>query len=331
MKLYLPITVDLYNIYPLSIMNVQQYNIGRGALVTLTAAGQVVVPNKESLYVYAKKKDGTIAYATCTLSGNQIKIDYDEQMTAIVGTMTVELQMVDENGNSITTPIFQVNIQPSNIDYKKVTSSDEFLALVDALNNVNSFQNQIDELNEKLVVSGDVKRIGVFGDDTYKLVLSAQRADSGEPHNTYQLVLDENGGHFGHQSGSDYSFLWWIASTKYVDDKTTTIVYKGQNAFKSNYGTINNDFSVLFTNGKNFSGFVDITITQPNTAWEEFIELVPNLGDMQYSLFSVHGINVKPDELGAYIHKTDGKIWIQLSYSHSTGERIRFSINGITI
>lgn len=151
MKLYLPITVDLYNIYPLSIMNVQQYNIGRGALVTLTAAGQVVVPNKESLYVYAKKKDGTIAYATCTLSGNQIKIDYDEQMTAIVGTMTVELQMVDENGNSITTPIFQVNIQPSNIDYKKVTSSDEFLALVDALNNVNSFQNQINELNEKLI------------------------------------------------------------------------------------------------------------------------------------------------------------------------------------
>lgn len=151
MKLYLPITVDLYNIYPLSIMNVQQYNIGRGALVTLTAAGQVVVPNKESLYVYAKKKDGTIAYATCTLSGNQIKIDYDEQMTAIVGTMTVELQMVDENGNSITTPIFQVNIQPSNVDYKKITSSDEFLALVDALKNVNGFQGQINELNEKLI------------------------------------------------------------------------------------------------------------------------------------------------------------------------------------
>ncbi len=151
MKLYLPITVDLYNIYPLPIMNVQQHNIGRGALVTLTAAGQVVMPNKESLYVYTKKRDGTIVYAACTLSGNQIKIDYNEQMTAIAGTMTVELQMADGNGNSITTPIFQVNIQPSNIDYKKITSSDEFLALVDALKNVNSFQGQINELNEKII------------------------------------------------------------------------------------------------------------------------------------------------------------------------------------
>ena len=177
MKLYLPIIVDLYNIYPLSIMNVQQYNIGRGALVTLTAAGQVVVPNKESLYVYTKKKDGKIAYATCTLSGNQIKIDYDEQMTAIVGTMTVELQMVDENGNSITTPIFQVNIQPSNIDYKKVTSSDEFLALVDALNNVNSFQNQINELNEKLGTKKVFKTYFVGSDkslwNVFKEILSS--------------------------------------------------------------------------------------------------------------------------------------------------------------
>lgn len=151
MKLYLPITVDLYNAYPLSIMNVQQNNIGRGALVTLTAAGQVVVPTKESLYVYAKKQDGTMVYATCTMSGSQIKIDYDEQMTAVPGTMTMELQMVDASGNSITTPIFMINVQPSNINYRQITSSDEFLALVDALNQVDSFQSQINALNEKLI------------------------------------------------------------------------------------------------------------------------------------------------------------------------------------
>lgn len=151
MKLYLPITVDLYNVYPLSVMNVQQNNIGRGALVTLTAAGQVVVPTKESLYVYAKKQDGTMVYATCTMSGSQIKIDYDEQMTAAPGTMTMELQMVDASGNSITTPIFMINVQPSNINYRTITSSDEFSALVDALSQVNSFQGQIDDLNEKLI------------------------------------------------------------------------------------------------------------------------------------------------------------------------------------
>lgn len=133
MKLYLPITVDLYNIYPLKILNLQQNNIGRGALITLTAAGVVVVPESEGLYVYAKKSDGTVVYNTCVLQNNQIQVDFDEQMTVESGILQVELQMVDTSGNSITTPIFQVNVQKTNIDYQKIVSSDSFRALIDAL------------------------------------------------------------------------------------------------------------------------------------------------------------------------------------------------------
>lgn len=133
MKLYLPITVDLYNIYPLRVLNLQQNNIGRGALITLTAAGTVIIPDSESLYVYAQKQDGTVVYNTCTLKDNQIQVDFDEQMTVESGILQVELQMVDTSGNSITTPIFQVNVQKSNIDYKKITSQDSFQALVTTL------------------------------------------------------------------------------------------------------------------------------------------------------------------------------------------------------
>ena len=133
MKLYLPITVDLYNIYPLRVLNLQQNNVGRGALITLTAAGAVIVPDSESLYVYAQKPDGTVVYNTCTLKDNQIQVDFDEQMTVEPGILQVELQMVDTSGNSITTPIFQVNVQKSNIDYKKITSQDSFQALVTTL------------------------------------------------------------------------------------------------------------------------------------------------------------------------------------------------------
>lgn len=133
MKLYLPITVDLYNIYPLRVLNLQQNNVGRGALITLTAAGAVIVPDSESLYVYAQKQDGTVVYNTCTLKDNQIQVDFDEQMTVDSGILQVELQMVDTSGNSITTPIFQVNVQKSNIDYKKITSQDSFQALVTTL------------------------------------------------------------------------------------------------------------------------------------------------------------------------------------------------------
>ena len=133
MKLYLPITVDLYNIYPLRVLNLQQNNVGRGALITLTAAGVVIVPDSESLYVYAQKKDGTMVYNTCTLKDNQIQVDFDEQMTVESGILQVELQMVDTSGNSITTPIFQINVQKSNIDYQKITSQDSFQALVTTL------------------------------------------------------------------------------------------------------------------------------------------------------------------------------------------------------
>ena len=133
MKLYLPITVDLYNIYPLRVLNLQQNNVGRGALITLTAAGAVIVPDSESLYVYAQKQDGTVVYNTCTLKDNQIQVDFDEQMTVEAGILQVELQMVDTSGNSITTPIFQINVQKSNIDYRKITSQDSFQALVTTL------------------------------------------------------------------------------------------------------------------------------------------------------------------------------------------------------
>lgn len=133
MKLYLPITVDLYNVYPLRVLNLQQNNVGRGALITLTAAGAVIVPDSESLYVYAQKPDGTVVYNTCTLKDNQIQVDFDEQMTVESGILQVELQMVDTSGNSITTPIFQVNVQKSNIDYRKITSQDSFQALVTTL------------------------------------------------------------------------------------------------------------------------------------------------------------------------------------------------------
>ena len=136
MKLYMPITIDLYNIYPLRVLNLQQNNIGRGALITLTAAGAVVVPESEALYVYAKKVDGTVVYNTCTLKDNQIQVDFDEQMTAVSGVMQVELQMVDSTGNSITTPIFQINVQKSNMDYQKITSQDSFQALVTMLEEI---------------------------------------------------------------------------------------------------------------------------------------------------------------------------------------------------
>lgn len=139
MILYPSITVDLYKPYPLVILEVPQYNIGRGALVTLTAGGSVAIPTDETIETYALKPDGTKVYNTAILAGNQVQINFSEQMTAVDGILQCELQMIDALGHSITTPIFAVRILPSNIDAEAITSSDDFQALVDALAQVQGF------------------------------------------------------------------------------------------------------------------------------------------------------------------------------------------------
>ena len=165
MKLYYPITVDLYQPYPLPIMEAQQNNIGRGALVTLTAQGAVITPTGESIQLYAKKPDGTISYLACTLTGSQIECDFTNQMLALPGMVRVELQMIGgESGaeTEITTPIFCVKVNPSNVDDSAIESQDEFPALVDALAEVE-----------------DLKKNGLKGDAATVTVGSTTTGDPG--------------------------------------------------------------------------------------------------------------------------------------------------------
>lgn len=165
MKLYYPITVDLYKPYPIPIMEAQQNNIGRGALVTLTAQGAVITPTGESIQLYAKKPDGTISYLACTLIGSQIQCDFTNQMLALPGMVQVELQMIGGASGSeteITTPIFAVKVNPSNVDDSAIESQDEFPALVTALAEVE-----------------DLKKNGLKGDAATVTVGSTTTGDPG--------------------------------------------------------------------------------------------------------------------------------------------------------
>lgn len=136
MRLYFPLDVDLYNPSPMPVMEAQQNNIGRGALVTLKANGAFVSLEGESVQLYAKKPDGTISYLPCTIIGSQIQCDFTNQMLALPGMVQVELQMIggtSGNETEITTPIFCVKVNPSNVDDSVIESQDEFPALVTAL------------------------------------------------------------------------------------------------------------------------------------------------------------------------------------------------------
>ena len=156
MKLYYPITVDLYNPYPLPVVEAQQSNIGRGVLVTLTAQGAVITPTGETINLYARRPDGNISYIPCTLDGNVITVDLTNQMLSIAGDLQVELQMISGSGDGltdITTPIFICRINPSNINDEVIESSNEFTAL-------EKMYAELDEL-KKTGLKGDAATIRV--------------------------------------------------------------------------------------------------------------------------------------------------------------------------
>lgn len=136
MRLYYPIEVDLFRPYPLPIMEAQQNNIGRGAQVTLKANGAIIQPTNEGLTFWAKKPDGTVSYLAATLSGTNVQLDLTNQMLAVPGMVQVEIRMTSGDGadkTDISTPIFNVRVNPSNISDGAVESSNEFTALVTAL------------------------------------------------------------------------------------------------------------------------------------------------------------------------------------------------------
>lgn len=174
MKLYYPITVDLYKPYPLPLVEAQQNNIGRGVLVTLTAQGAVITPTGESIQLYAKKPDGTISYLACTLTGSQIECDFTNQMLALPGIVQVELQMIggtSGNETEITTPIFCVKVNPSNVDDSAVESQDEFPALVTALAEV-----------------AELKKNGLKGDPGEAATITVGDVEASEPGSTPKVT-----------------------------------------------------------------------------------------------------------------------------------------------
>lgn len=115
MKLYKSIVVDLYNPHPLPKMTAQQYNVGRGALITLTANGQVITPNNETARIFVKRPGGNVSYLDCTfIEDGKIQAGFTDQILAAEGSVQVELELITKETN-ITTPIFIVEVNKSNV------------------------------------------------------------------------------------------------------------------------------------------------------------------------------------------------------------------------
>lgn len=104
--------------------------------------------------IKCKKDDGTIVFNDCTvLSDGTIKIDITDQMTACAGTHECEVALFEGNSEKVLHSMdFILNVKSAVFSDNEVTSSNEFLALENALLTVEKIdlkritESQIDEL-----------------------------------------------------------------------------------------------------------------------------------------------------------------------------------------
>ena len=112
----------------------------RGFKVQILQDGEVLTPTTETLRIYCKKKDGTSVYMdSSSIVDSYYIINLTNQVFAIAGLVECELQL-NSGGIWRCSPTFGVNVDKNLID-GSILSSNDFIALQDALNRVDNLED----------------------------------------------------------------------------------------------------------------------------------------------------------------------------------------------
>lgn len=103
--------------------------------------------------LYIEKPDGTKIYNACTISGNQITYKPTTQSFAALGKNKCQLQIIESNGTAVSFLIY-ADVTENIIDASAVESQDEFTALEQALQEVESIEGSINTLQKGTLASG---------------------------------------------------------------------------------------------------------------------------------------------------------------------------------
>lgn len=113
-----------------------------------------------SVKISGTKPDGTAIFNNCTIVSAKegfIEMELTEQINAVPGTVKCELKLYNGKG-VLTTKQFEIEVTAS-VTSKEITSSDEFKALTDALNEVNNIDNKFESLTSEAVKEATEKEI----------------------------------------------------------------------------------------------------------------------------------------------------------------------------
>lgn len=132
MKIRKKIRIDLTKPYLIPTLHVKQGDSAREIEVSMFAESEEIIPTTEEINVYIKKPDGMKVRNECAVSDGKIIIPIRQQSVAVPGSAEAELQIIS-GSDVLSTPIFKLDIMPTNIDDSEVESQNDFSLLQEAL------------------------------------------------------------------------------------------------------------------------------------------------------------------------------------------------------
>ena len=132
--------------------------------------GNIPFTPSGNVYVYVRKPDGKLVFNGCTIAEEKIIVQTTTQMTAVDGSASVELAMKDGD-KVLSTPLFRMKILPKVSDGTEVESTDEFGALLSA----------VQEMEDALQSVEDLKKTGLKGDKGDRSTIKIGKVTASDP------------------------------------------------------------------------------------------------------------------------------------------------------
>lgn len=132
------ISLDIHDTSSRETVYVKRGDTGREIHITLSDGGLPYRISTDCFVVFnGKKPDGTVVFNDCKIENNVIIYKLTEQTVAAEGLVKCEVSLYDAGGNLITSPRFNLSVNPKVYnDEDEVSSSDEFNALKELLKQV---------------------------------------------------------------------------------------------------------------------------------------------------------------------------------------------------
>lgn len=98
-----------------------------------------VIPDDTTARLYAKKPTGAIVYNDCVIIDNTVELELTNQLLAETGTVCCQIELTKAK-NTLTSFEFCIDVKRQLKDNKAIESSNEFTALENAFNEVESLK-----------------------------------------------------------------------------------------------------------------------------------------------------------------------------------------------